>query len=45
MKLDIKLPGGGKLHFERPPVSEDAWYAFAFAGFLLFMLAAVWILR
>lgn len=27
MKVDLKIPGGGKLHMEREPMSESRFYA------------------
>ena len=49
MKLDIDLPWGGKRHFERPALSEDARYTRSLAlgaiGIGLFFLAFIYLLR
>lgn len=49
MKITLKLPGGGELHFEKKPMSEDEKYTMLAAGslvcFLAFMLLLIWMLR
>lgn len=49
MKIDIDLPWGGKLHYEREPMSEDARFnlhmGVIFVIFVLIMAATIWILR
>lgn len=49
MRIDIDLPWGGKLHFEREPMSEDARYtrnlALGLFGFMAFFLVLIYMLR
>lgn len=49
MKLDIDLPWGGKLHFERPAPIEDARFTrglgVAAFGIGVFFLAFIYLLR
>ncbi len=45
LKLEIDLPWGGKLIFERKPMSEDARSGLLAVVFMLAMLAMFWMFR
>lgn len=45
MRLEIDLPWGGKLIFERKPMSEDARSGLLAVFFVLAMLAMLWMFR
>lgn len=49
MKIDLKLPGGGELHIEKEPMSEDARFSIVITviilGVLAFFLGMFLILR
>lgn len=45
MRLEIDLPWGGKLIFERKPMSEDARSGLLAVVFMLAMLAMFWMFR
>jgi len=43
LKIDLKIPGGGELHFEKRPMSDDVRFelliGLILAGVLVFFLA------
>lgn len=49
MKIDLKLPGGGELHYEKAPMSDDMRFSIGigifFFGFIGFIVLIMWILR